>query len=80
MRAGGRTAGGHSWFSLEVQGFCWPYRSAQGPLLGAPEPGEGGNSHEQCFAILTVWLWMKLSQRGSELTISGSMQTALEGP
>ena len=38
----------------------------------------GGSSTDQWLYRLTCVVWMELSQRESELTITGSMQTALE--
>lgn len=33
----------------KFRGSCWPHRSAQGPLLGAPRATEGGGSTDQWF-------------------------------
>lgn len=38
----------------------------------------GGSSTDQWLYRLTCVVWTELSQRESELTITGSMQTALE--
>ena len=62
---------------------CWPHRSTQGSLLGALRARvglRGAAPLNSDFTILTLWIWTKLSWRGSELTIPGIMQTALEAP